>query len=357
MAQLFKMAAMMELVENLLLADENVNDIIPLLLPEEREVTYDPTKKKFLIDDYTSAQCRAFFRFEKGDIFRLAEALRLPARFVLPNRCVVDDISALCIFLARLSYPNRLVSLENFFNRPKSTLSMIISCVLDHIYDNFSRKITDLDQPWLTDRFQEFADAIHDKGAPLQNCIGFIDGTVRPLCRPTHFQRICYNGHKRVHAIKFQSIVTPDGMMANLFGPVEGRRHDSFLLTLSGVLQQFEAGQWDDINQVPFCLYGDPAYPIRDFLIHPYRNAVDQYQQQFNTAMSSVRETVEWQFSKILQQFAFLDFKKNLKVFLQPVGKLYLVGGILVNCHTCLYGSQTSQYFNVDPPELEVYLE
>lgn len=30
-----------------------------------------------------------------------------------------------------------------------------------------------------------------------------------------------YNGHKRVvHAIKFQSVALPNGLMANLYGPV-----------------------------------------------------------------------------------------------------------------------------------------
>jgi hypothetical protein len=33
-------------------------------------------------------------------------------------------------------------------------------------------------------------------------------------------QRTVYNGHKRIHAIKFQSVVTPNGLIANLFGPV-----------------------------------------------------------------------------------------------------------------------------------------
>ena len=83
------------------------------------------------------------------------------------------------MFLAKLAYPNRLESLENFFNRPKSTLSTSISAVLDFIHENYSHKISNLDQPWLTQRFQEFADAIHAKGAPLRICIGFVDGTVR----------------------------------------------------------------------------------------------------------------------------------------------------------------------------------
>ncbi|XP_023933182.1 tetratricopeptide repeat protein 6-like [Lingula anatina] len=142
--------------------------------------------------------------------------------------------------------------------------------------------------PFLCEEFQEFADAIHNKGAPLKNCVGFVDGTVRPLCRPTFFQRVCYNGHKRVHAIKFQSIVTPDGLIANLFGPVEGRRHDCFMLTLSGILEDFERGQWMDRDGDPFSIYGDPAYPLRDFLIPPYRTAnLTPQQELFNAEMSS----------------------------------------------------------------------
>ena len=30
------------------------------------------------------------------------------------------------------------------------------------------------------------------------------------ICRPTRHQRGCYNGHKRINAIKFQSVVTCD---------------------------------------------------------------------------------------------------------------------------------------------------
>jgi hypothetical protein len=33
-------------------------------------------------------------------------------------------------------------------------------------------------------------------------------------------QRIVYNGHKRVHALKYQSLALPNGLIANLFGPV-----------------------------------------------------------------------------------------------------------------------------------------
>ena len=62
--------------------------------------------------------------------------------------------------------------------------------------------------------------SIAGKGAPLKNCFRFVDGTVRPVCRPKRSQKTVFNGHKRVHSLKFQSVVLPNGMIANLYGPV-----------------------------------------------------------------------------------------------------------------------------------------
>lgn len=49
-----------------------------------------------------------------------------------------------------------------------------------------------------------FAAAIHRKRNALDNCIGFIDGTVIAVARPgdAETQNIAYNGHKRKHALK-----------------------------------------------------------------------------------------------------------------------------------------------------------
>ena len=54
--------------------------------------------------------------------------------------------------------------------------------------------------------------------------MGFIDGTVRACSRPQISQRMLYNGHKRHHALKYHAVSTPNGLIANLFGPVEGKR-------------------------------------------------------------------------------------------------------------------------------------
>ena len=68
--------------------------------------------------------------------------------------------------------------------------------------------------------------------------------------------------------------------------------------------------------------------------------------------MSSLCQSVEWGFGKLLQLFPFLDYKKNLKLFLQPVAKYYMVANLLANAHTCLYGSQISNYFGLNHPKV-----
>ena len=73
-------------------------------------------------------------------------------------------------------------------------------------------------------------------------------------------QRVVYNGNKRVHAIKFQSVVTTNGLIANLCGPNEGCRHDSGMLAYSGILQQLEQHCYN-LYQEAVCLYCDLGYP------------------------------------------------------------------------------------------------
>ena len=41
--------------------------------------------------------------------------------------------------------------------------------------------------------------------------------------------------------------------------------------------------------------------------------------------MSSARVSAEWVFNDINNRFKFLDFKKNLKVGISAVGKMYIV--------------------------------
>ena len=184
---------------------------------------------EFLYEDYErfdlnamdETECKAEFRFTKSEIPRLAEALDIPGTFFCHQGTTAPGIEGLCLVLRRLTYPCRYSDLIPRFGRPVPELSMIYNIVLDYIYNTHGHRISQWNHTILDPvSLERYAEAVYDKGAALDNCIGFIDGTVRPICRPGELQRVVYNGHKRVHALKFQSFTLPNGMTANMYGPL-----------------------------------------------------------------------------------------------------------------------------------------
>ena len=139
-----------------------------------------------------------------------------------------------------------------------------------------------------------------------------------------------------------------------------GRRHDSHLLLKSGlnnrILHMLSALLPDNVYHT----YGDAAYPhLPRWLKRGGRrnqDAAQGNQQAAYLMLSKARISVEWGFGKIVNLWGFIDFRKNNKIFLQPLGKYCRVMGFVTNCHTTLYGSLTSSYFNCKPPTLSEYL-
>ena len=289
----------------------------------------------------------------KNDLPRLKDALLIPDRVKCKNGSLVNGLEGLCILLARYAFPCRYCDMMKTFSRSVPQLSLICKEMTDLIYDNCHHLLETLDQEWLSPaNLQRYATAVYGKGAAIPNCWGFVDGTVRPICRPKEYQRVMYNGHKRLHAMKFQSVVAANGLIANLFGPVEGRRHHCFMLRESGLLTELEQRSFDPEGNT-MCFYRDPAYPLRAHLQAPFKgNNLTEIQSEYNKAMSSVRISVEWLFGDVTSYFKFVDFKKSQKVGLSACGKMYTVCALLTNAHTCLYGNSTSKYFELDPSSL-----
>ena len=123
----------------------------------------------------------------------------------------------------------------------------------------------------------------------------------------------------------------------------------------SELLRDLENYAFSPTQQV-MCIYGDPAYPLWVNLQAPFRNAIlTPDMEAFNKSMSTVRVSVEWLFGDVVNYFKFLDFKKNLKIQLSQVAKMYIVSAILRNALTCLYKNTTSKFFELDPPTIQEY--
>ena len=96
-------------------------------------------------------------------------------------------------------------------------------CRYSDMISRFERQV-----PELCMIMNEVMDNIHP---PPQNCFKFIDGTVRPIARRDQQQRIVYNGHKRVHSLKFQSVALSNGLIGNMYGPVGMSHLKYFFIT------------------------------------------------------------------------------------------------------------------------------
>lgn len=185
--------------------------------------------ERFELANMDEAECKAEFRFEKSDLPQLAEALRIPQVLKCDQRSKCDGMEGLCMLLRRLAYPCRYSDLIPRFGRPVPEMCMISTKVVDFIFENHGYRVTQWNNTILNPAcLESYAEAIHAKGAALNNCFGFVDGTVRPISRPNQNQRQVYNGHKRVHALKFQSVTIPNGLIANFYGPV-GRKLYMFI--------------------------------------------------------------------------------------------------------------------------------
>ena len=103
--------------------------------------------------------------------------------------------------------------------------------------------------------------------------IGFIDGTIRAMCRPGGYddlQRECYDGHNKVHGLAWQSVVFADGIIRNAHMET-GRRHDAYLLSESNLNARLAEVQQG--NAVQCKVYGDAAYPIMSHIDRGFKGA------------------------------------------------------------------------------------
>ncbi|SJX61474.1 uncharacterized protein SRS1_25023 [Sporisorium reilianum f. sp. reilianum] len=183
---------------------------------------------------------------------------------------------------------------------------------------------------------------------------GFVDGTLRPVAHPTVGQEAVYNGWKHFHALKYQIISTPNGLIFAQ-GPWDGSKNDWSVWKKSKVADWLQHLSFQE-NGKKLYLFGDKGYHLDTHLIMPYKGFDLQAEQtRFNVIMSKYHITVEWAIGSVVALFPCLNNRQQQKFLLTPVASDYLVAVLLQNALSCLKGNTTSQYFELDPPSLDVY--
>lgn len=109
---------------------------------------------------------------------------------------------------------------------------------------------------------------------------------------------------------------------------------------------------------VRYKIYGDSIYlPDRHLVARPKGRNLAPGVERFNAAMSALRISVEWMIGKLYSTCRLLKMKDRNSLLQSNLHRRMVIGIVLTNCHTCLYGSQASMYFRCESPDLAEYTE
>lgn len=194
------------------------------------------------------------FYFQKDDLVRMCEALRLPDVYRTSHGTTCVGSIALCYLLFRYKQSLSMRAAAAILHVSHGFLSEIVKVVERDLFLRFARHLEDF-HPTLVCRrtISRYSRKMREYGNPMRNVWAVIDGTKFPICKPGGpdiLQRVNWSGKDQIHALSYQAVVAPDGMFVNFYGGIEGRHNDLTLLQMSRLEEKMEAhpGKSSDLS-------------------------------------------------------------------------------------------------------------
>ena len=208
------------------------------------------------ISDFSNELIHSLFRFDSQAQLRpdLLLAFRFPPHFKFSNGQIFSGEEVLLAGLFRLSSPNVQgdIGWRSVFGYDQPTTSKVCSLFFDYMVKNWAYLLQDhlsFWKPYLPECAEKIRAKLEQKGVyfPLGSfrVAGFTDNTMNATCRPGGgptrtgedaprndplIQRAFYNGWKKLHGFKWQTVDLPNGMNMHVWGPVSVRHNDIWTL-------------------------------------------------------------------------------------------------------------------------------
>ncbi|XP_071637288.1 putative nuclease HARBI1 isoform X1 [Temnothorax longispinosus] len=149
--------------------------------------------------------------------------------------------------------------------------------------------------------------------AGFPNVIGCVDGTSIKVRTPAHKIKSTYVNRHDIPAITLQGICDARKRFIDVFTGIPGKIHDSRVLKLSDINDNLQK-----ICEGKFHILGDAAYPVREWLMIPYRDYgnLSDKQKKFNK-FCATRVLIENAFGLLkgrFRQLTELDFHSIDKI-------------------------------------------
>jgi len=113
-----------------------------------------------------------------------------------------------------------------------------------------------------------------------------------------------YYNRKGFHSIKIQAICDADGLFLDVFVGWPGRSHDSRAFFNSPIFRRLEGGLLEEDD----FLLGDSAYPLKSYLMVPYKGETSGLKSVFNYELSRCRQIIECAFGRLVEKFRRLKY-------------------------------------------------
>lgn len=302
-AELDDSAALMELIGALDdgdESDEEVSDVLTLLCIEplqRRHIQEIGPEKLSLrrlrreaaarigpeLGDDVSYTVSSKYGYELDWLPHVVSALDPPDEIETVGKHFFSGEEAVLILLRRYRSTDPLAALTWECGRSIAALSEIVIYMVEHVHRRFPHLVDERSFSSWAPHFARFAQAFRDCGVPIPNLIAFIDGKLWSVCRPGRYQRVLYSGHKRIHGLKTQGLVFPNG---GHLAHTHAHQHAVSLAILCPV-RSVRLAQWAEpvYKSSRICVH---AYPARALASQP-SNFLSRTRTQASSRTRSAR--------------------------------------------------------------------
>ena len=137
--------------------------------------------------------------------------------------------------------------------------------------------------------------------------IGCVDGTHIPVLVPKDDVAETYRNRKGFMSLNVQMVCGPNSEIYDITANWPGSAHDAAIWTSCDLNGKLSSG----MASIEHHLLGDSAYPLKEFLLTPYKNPSNSSQVRYNKRHSSTRMAIEKAYGQLKRRFPLL--KNGLK--------------------------------------------
>ncbi|XP_077182266.1 M-phase inducer phosphatase 3 isoform X3 [Paroedura picta] len=272
----------------------------------------------------------ANFRMSRGTFFELVEALRgRMERQVTGMRRPVPVEKRVAAALWYLATPQYFWTVAQQFGLRVTTVGDILKefCLAMEA-ELFSKVVC------LRDHLGASMDGFARLGFP--HCFAAVDGSHIPIRAPGGSIKE-YGNRKDFCSVLLQGTVDFSGRFIDAEVGWSGRRHDALVFRESNLRKAMDEGVFVPGNptatiegvRVPALVLGDGVYPLRCWLMTPYKRPRTDVQSHYNLSHSRARNVVERAFGRLKSRFHCL--MSRLHVHIDNVTPLIIACVILHN--------------------------